>query len=90
MTFHLLGPQYSTTKYNRKSKKSKSKKLQKAHDDHEAWLKSMGVGKVKLEKDHKGKTLGLNKIPDYSSDSENKVKTSDKILLVVYKWIVSS
>lgn len=41
----LAGPGLTTTRTNRKHKPSKSKKLQKATAEHEAWLKTMGVGK---------------------------------------------
>lgn len=67
MTMSMCGPGLTTTRYNGKQKKSKSKRLQQAQSDHEAWLKSIGVGKVKLPTDAKGKRVGLNKIPDYST-----------------------
>jgi hypothetical protein len=59
----------------RKRKGSKSKRLSQAQADHEAWLKSMGVGKVELPRDKKGRRVGINKIPDYST----KRVTSDTI-----------
>ena len=67
MTMSMVGPGLTTTRYNIKNKKSKSKRLAKAHDDHEAWLKSMGVGKTKLPTNAKGERVGLNSIPDYST-----------------------
>lgn len=65
MSMHLEKAYLTTTRYNIKNKKSRSKKLAKAHEDHEAWLKSMGVGKVKLPVDHKGKRKGIHAIPNY-------------------------
>lgn len=77
MTMSMVGPGLTTTRYNIKNKKSKSKKLAKAHDEHEAWLKSMGVGKVKLPTNAKGERVGLNSIPDYKT--RDTVKLSNKV-----------
>ena len=76
MTMQLVGPYMTTTKYNRKQKQSKSKKLAQAQQEHEAWLKTMGVGKVKLPTNAKGQRVGINKIPDYSTGPR---MTSDKV-----------
>ena len=66
MTMHLEKAHITTTRYNGKQKKSKSKRLAKAQADHEAWLESMGVGKNKdALYDKWGKRIGLNEIPDY-------------------------
>jgi hypothetical protein len=73
----MVGPYLTTTKYNRKQKASKSKRLAQAKQEHEAWLKSMGVGKVQLPVDKKGRRIGLNEIPDYKTDSQ--VKLSNKV-----------
>ena len=59
MTMSMVGPYLTTTKYNRKQKTSKSKKLQKAQDEHEQWLVKMGVGKAKAQH--------TNEIPDYKT-----------------------
>jgi len=67
MSMHLEKVYITTTKYNRKSKKSKSKKLEQARADHEAWLKTMGVGKSTLPTNKQGKRVGLNEIPDYKT-----------------------
>ena len=67
MTMSMVGPGLTTTRYNIKNKKSKSKRLAKAHDEHEAWLKSMGVGRTKLPTNARGERVGLNSIPDYST-----------------------
>jgi hypothetical protein len=69
MTMSMCGPGLTTTRYNRKQKPSKSKKLAKAQTDHEAWLKSMGVGKTKAQHN--------NNIPDYSTN--DTVKLSNKV-----------
>ncbi len=44
MSMHLVGPYMTTTKYNRKQKTSKNKRLAAKQAEHETWLKSMGVG----------------------------------------------
>jgi hypothetical protein len=73
---HLVGPYMTTTRYNTKNKKNRSKKLQAAHDEHEAWLKKMGVGKSNLPVDAKGRRLGLYSLPDLSTGPR---MTSDRI-----------
>jgi len=77
MTMHLVGPYLTTTKYNNKQKSSKSKKLEKARTDHEAWLRGLGVGKSTLPVDKRGKRVGLYDIPDYKVESS--VKLSNKV-----------
>lgn len=67
MSMHLCGPQLSTTKYNIKNKKSNSKKLQAAKEEHEVWLKKIGVGKSTLPTNKKGQRVGIYEIPDYST-----------------------
>jgi hypothetical protein len=76
---HLEKVYVTTTRYNRKQKKSKSKKLAKAQADHEAWLEKMGVGKNtdKLY-DEWGNRKGLNDIPDYS-EHQATARLSNKI-----------
>lgn len=78
MTMSMVGPGLTTTRYNIKNKKSKSKRLQQAHAEHEAWLKSMGVGKTKLPTNAKGQRVGINSIPDYKVNQPN-VKLSNKV-----------
>ena len=73
----MVGPGLTTTRYNIKNKKSKSKKLAKAHEEHEAWLESMGVGKTKLPTNKQGKRVGINEIPNYKTN--NKVKLSNRV-----------
>ena len=43
MSMHLVGPHMTTTKYNRKHRGSKSKRLAKAKTEHDEFLRSMGV-----------------------------------------------
>lgn len=76
---HLVGPYLTTTRYNSKQKKSNSKKLEKSKQEHEAWLKSLGVGKSKLPVDKKGKRVGLYDLPNLKEDLRVSVKTSDTV-----------
>ena len=76
MSMHLVGPYLTTTKYNSKQKISKSKKLETAKAEHEAWLKKMGVGKAKLPVNKKGQRVGIYEIPDYSTGPR---MTSDRV-----------
>lgn len=78
MSMHLEKPYLTTTRYKIKNKKSRSKKLQTAHDEHEAWLKSMGVGKVTLPTDKKGKRVGINEIPNYR-ENQHSVPLSNSV-----------
>lgn len=73
---HLVGPYLTTTKYNSKQKVSKSKKLDAAKAEHEAWLKKVGVGKAKLPVNKKGQRVGIYDIPDYSTGPR---MTSDRV-----------
>jgi len=71
MSMHLVGPYMTTTKYNRKQKKSNNKRLQRAQAEHETWLASMG---------YTGKGSDYRyEMPDYSNRSANTVPTSDRI-----------
>ena len=56
-----------TTTNTRKRRVKKSPRQIKAEQEHEAWLKSMGVGKTKLPTNAKGERVGLNDIPDYKT-----------------------
>ena len=76
MSMHLVGPYLTTTKYNSKQKISKSKKLETAKAEHEAWLKKMGVGKAKLPVNKKGQRVGIYEIPDYNTGPR---MTSDRV-----------
>jgi len=57
MSFHLVGPHLTTTKYNSKQKKSKSKKLAQATAEHDKWLMDRGLhpNQRNLQKAFKGK-----------------------------------
>ena len=76
MTMHLEKAYLTTTRYNGKQKKSKSKRLAQAQAEHETWLESMGVGKTKLPTNKKGERVGIYSIPDYSTGPR---MTSDRI-----------
>lgn len=76
MSMHLVGPYLTTTKYNGKQKASKSKKLDCAKAEHEAWLKKMGVGKAKLPVNKKGERIGIYERPDLSTGPR---MTSDRV-----------
>ena len=80
MTMSMVGPYLTTTKYNRKQKISKSKRLAQAKAEHEAWLKSKGVDneslKNKLPRDKKGQRVGIYDIPDYTTGPK---MTSDRV-----------
>lgn len=73
---HLEKPYLTTTRYNSKTKKSRSKRLQKAHEEHEQWLVKMGVGKATLPVNKKGQRVGIYDIPDYKTGPR---MTSDKV-----------
>lgn len=79
MTMHLVGPHMTTTKYNRKKKPSKNKRLAKAQAEHEKFLESMGVGKRQLDEklyDEHGKRKHFGTRPDYNTGER---QTSDTI-----------
>jgi hypothetical protein len=65
----LARPGLTTTRTNNKHKRSNSKKLQKATAEHEAWLKTMGVGKLTTPMDAKDKQSSINEIPDYKCNN---------------------
>jgi hypothetical protein len=54
---HIVGPYLTTTKYNSKKKKSKSKKLAQATAEHDKWLMERGLhpSQRNLQKAFKGK-----------------------------------
>ena len=66
MSMHLVRGMSSLNTKKRKSKKSA--KLAKAQEDHNAWLEKMGVGRVSLPVNKKGQRVGINSIPDYSTE----------------------
>lgn len=72
MTMHLVGPWMTTTKYNRKNKKTKNKRELAAQAEHDAWLRKQGVHPEQLKQalphDAKGRRLGVCEMPNYKSD----------------------
>ena len=76
MTMHLVGPYMTTTKYNRKQKKSNNKRQLAAEAEHDKWLRKQGVHPEQLAA--KKKRQAINNIPDYKANKSN-VKLSNKI-----------
>ena len=66
---HLVGPYLTTSRYNSKTKKSKSKKLAEATAKHDKWLKERGLhpNQRELQKAYRGQ-IKFN-IPDYTTES---------------------
>ena len=66
MSMHLVGPYMTTTRYNGKSKKSKSVKAATAAAKHDEWLRKQGLHPEQrnLQRAFKGKHV--NSIPDYT------------------------
>jgi len=81
MTMHLVGPYMTTTKYNRKAKKSKNKRQLAAEAEHDKWLRKKGVHPDQLEKRkaERKTNVGALEIPNYASDRTNLPPTSDRI-----------
>lgn len=76
MTMHLVGPYMTTTKYNRKQKKSNNKRQLAAEAEHDKWLRKQGVHPEQLAT--KKKHQDLNSIPDYKAN-QPEVKLGNKI-----------
>ena len=70
MTMHLLPIYFTTTKHSRKRKRKFSQKQQKAQQEHEKFLKKMGV-------EDRPKSNFRTNIPDYST--RKTAPTSDNI-----------
>ena len=66
MSMHLVGPYLTTTRYNSKSKKSKSARAVSAAAKHDEWLRERGLHPEQrnLQRAFKGKYQ--NDIPDYT------------------------
>jgi hypothetical protein len=66
MTMHLVGPYLTTTRYNSKSRKSKSAKAAQAAAKHDEWLRARGLHPEQrdLQRAYRGKHQ--NDIPDYT------------------------
>ena len=82
MTMQLVGPYMTTTKYNRKKKPSKSKKLLAAQAEHEAWLMKRGLDDASLAsrvvKNKNGRRVSIHEIPDYKT-TKPTVPLSNKV-----------
>lgn len=77
---HLVGPYMTTTKYNRKQKKSKSRRLAAAEAEHDKWLRSKGVHPDQLaEKKAKRKDVKTMDVSSYIGYNANRIHTSDCI-----------
>ena len=65
MSMHLLGPMWTTTKYNSKKKKSVNQRELLAKVEHDKWLKKMGAHSTqrsKIEDKCYGSTAGSNPV----------------------------
>ena len=71
---HMVGPYLTTTNYNPKRKLNAKQK--RAVEEHEAWLRSRGIGaKTKTEK----RAASPNDIPDYRADNRTAVPLGNKL-----------
>jgi len=88
---HLCGPYMTTTKYNRKQKQSKSKRLAKAQAEHEAYLKKLGVKgtgsglryEIPNYKEHQSTAALGNKVAGSAPQKERNVYSGERVLLGV-------
>lgn len=78
MSMHLAPVFVTTTRYNSKSKKSKSVRAAAAAAKHDEWLRQRGLHPEQrdLQRAYRGKHV--NSIPDYS-DSRHTAKLSNGI-----------
>ena len=78
MSMHLVGPYMTTTRYNGKSKKSKSVRAITAVAKHDEWLRQRGLHPEQrnLQRAFKGKHV--NSIPDYT-DTRHTAELSNGI-----------
>ena len=56
MSMHLMGPYMTTTRYNNKKKKNKTKSQIQAEKDHDKFLRRMGV-----HPDQRGRSSGVER-----------------------------
>lgn len=85
MSMHLVGPYMTTTKYNRKKRKPNAKQ-QRAQAEHDKWLTKMGVHPDQLaEKKANRKDVPNVDVPTRTSDTTNRIRTSDNIAGVAVK-----
>ena len=78
MSMHLVGPYLTTTKYNSKSKKSKSAKLAEATAKHEQWLRKQGLHPEQRTLQRAFKGRHKIDLPDYTVPN-NPVQLSNGI-----------
>ena len=78
MSMHLVGPYLTTTKYNSKSRKSKSAKLAEATAKHEQWLRDRGLHPEQRTLQRAFKGRHKNDLPDYTV-SRHTAKLSNGI-----------
>ena len=78
MSMHLVGPYLTTTRYNSKSKKSKSARSVAAAAKHDEWLRKQGLHPEQrdLQRAYRGKHV--NSIPDYT-DTRHTAELSNGI-----------
>jgi len=62
----------------KKPQPNKSQRLKAAQQEHEAWLKTMGVGRVKLPTNAQGKRVGINDLPDLG-DHQGHQQLSNRV-----------
>lgn len=76
MSFHMIGPYLTTTRYSSKKKKSNSKKQLEADRKHQEWLRERGLLPEQLKAKAK---VSINNLPEYRADLRNSIPLSNKI-----------
>lgn len=74
MSMHLLGPMWTTTKYNSKRKKNNNQRELLAKAEHDKWLKKMGAHSTqrsKIEDKCYGSTADSNPVREGSIPSSS-------------------
>lgn len=76
MSMHLVGPYMTTTRYNRKQKKSNSARAATASAKHNEWLAKQGLtpNQIKMRKAFTGESRAA--IPDYRVDNPYELSNS--------------
>lgn len=77
MSMHLVGPYLTTTNYKSKKKKKPNKKQAKATEDHQKWLKKMGLDSTQQEL--KKAATGKHQISIPTYKTKENVPLSNKI-----------
>ena len=78
MSMHLVGPYMTTTRYNGKSKKSKSVKAATAAAKHDEWLRQRGLHPEQRDLQRAFRGKHVNSIPDYT-DTRHTAELSNGI-----------